>query len=177
MKKIIRLPLCFALLCSLLFILCACSLSDLAEDVAMQKIAATSYTAATEEKETNVPPETEPDTEPTPTPPATAATVAGEYEFYSMSDGYETFYAKDMEEFLEYLEMDSLDDLMYLKLNEDGTGILSSMDIEGDIEWNDSHMWTKGDPTDRVSYTYKDNKITFWVEEYEITMQKIVISL
>jgi len=175
MKRYIRKSLCLLLACLLTAGLCGCSFSRLAQDVAMQKIDALP-TAETPAPSTEPEATTKPETT---TPPANADAVAGEYQFYSMSDGTDTYFASDLDGMLDELELDleKGKQLVYMKLNEDGSGVLSAMDIEGDILWDDAYLWVKDDPTDRVPYTYENNKLTFSTDGISITLEKIVVSL
>lgn len=108
----------------------------------------------------------------TPVLPTNDTSVAGRYELYSLSDGSATYEGATLLMIVQALEMDTLDEYMYLELFEDGTGLLVPMGIEGPIEYNETQLWPKDEPSNTIDYTYADGKLTFTLDGNTFVFQK-----
>jgi len=96
----------------------------------------------------------------------TTGSIAGRYELYGLSDGTATYEGASLLLIVQALELETLDDYMYLELNEDGTGKLVPLGIEGPLEYNQTHLWFEGDSSNLISYTFENGKLTFSMEGY-----------
>lgn len=98
--------------------------------------------------------------------------IAGTYVFHSCTYDGETATVEDMEEMAEYYDLD-LDEFLSLTLDEDGTGTITLMGEDEDIEWDeDGTMWPEGDEDDTVDFKVKNGKLTLEIEGYEYVFKK-----
>lgn len=105
-------------------------------------------------------------------PAATSDSVVGRYELYSLSDGTTTYEGATLLLIVQAMEMETIDDYMYLELFEDGTGKLVPMGIEGPIEYNETHLWPQGETSNTIAYTYENGMLTFELEGNIFVFQK-----
>lgn len=102
----------------------------------------------------------------------TSDSVVGRYELYSLSDGTTTYEGATLLLIVQAMEMETIDDYMYLELFEDGTGKLVPMGIEGPIEYNETHLWPQGETSNTIAYTYENGMLTFELEGNIFVFQK-----
>lgn len=93
------------------------------------------------------------------------SSIAGKYEFYSMTYDGETVTAKDMAEVGEDVEI-------YIRLNNDGTGIMVSDGETVEIAYSDGELWPVDEPEESVEFTVKGNTLTVEAEEMVMTFKK-----
>lgn len=93
--------------------------------------------------------------------------TAGTYYFYEMEEGGETYDADDLEE----MGMDP-DEFCILELEADGTGTMTFMGEEADIEWDSDEIWVEDEKDDAVEYKLSGSKITLEIEGTELTLKK-----
>ena len=79
--------------------------------------------------------------------------IAGKYEFYSMSYDGETITAEDLADMGE--EMD-----MYIRLNDDGSGIMYSEGDTEDMAYANGQIWPADEPDEKVDFTVKGDTLT-----------------
>lgn len=102
-------------------------------------------------------------------PASTTNSVAGAYQFTSLNDGTSTYEGATLDLVISAMELDSVDDYMYLELYEDGTGILSVLGEESDMEYNETHLWPKGSQSDSIAYTFENGELTFSIDTFTYT--------
>ena len=93
--------------------------------------------------------------------------TAGTYYFYEMEEDGETYDADDLEE----MGMDP-DEFCILELEADGTGTMTFMGEEVDIEWDNKEIWPEDDEDDTIEYEKDGNKIILEIEGTELILKK-----
>jgi len=106
---------------------------------------------------------------PTITAPTSGTPAAGKYSLIAMNDGTTTYEGATLDLAVAALELDSIDDLMCLEINADGTGKLIAMGIEGNIQFNETHWWIEGAESESIAYTYVNGELSFSMEGYTYT--------
>lgn len=94
------------------------------------------------------------------------SSIAGKYEFYSMTMEGETITAEDLE------DMGADPSAMYIEINKDGTAILSTNGEETDMEWEDNMMWPADDEDDKAEFTVSGSKLTLEQDGMEMVFKK-----
>jgi hypothetical protein len=67
------------------------------------------------------------------------------------------------------LSLSSMDELMSLTLNEDGTGKMTAMGVEAEMEYDDTKLWPKGMSSDSIEFTFDGTYLSFELEGYTYT--------
>ncbi len=101
---------------------------------------------------------------------ACTASTAGTYYFYKATIDGETYTADDLEDELDG-EMD-LEDFVCLELEKDGTGTLTYMGEEIDIEWDDEEIWPEDDEDEAIDYKKDGDEITIKIEGDKLVFKK-----
>lgn len=99
-----------------------------------------------------------------------SASIAGAYELYSMAEGSTVYdYETIKTVVLPALSLSSMDELMSLTLNEDGTGKMTAMGVEAEMEYDDTKLWPKGMASDSIEFTFDGTYLSFELEGYTYT--------
>ena len=93
------------------------------------------------------------------------SSIAGKYNFYSMTYDGETMTADDLAELGTNVEM-------YLRLNADGTGIMYSEGESVDMAYANGQIWSVDEPDEKVDFTVKGNTLTMEQEGMVMTFKK-----
>lgn len=99
-----------------------------------------------------------------------SSSIAGAYELYSMTEGSTVYDYETIKTIvLPQLNMTSMDELMSLTLNEDGTGKMTAMGVEAEMEYDDTKLWPKGMSSDSIEFTFDGTYLSFELEGYTYT--------
>ena len=96
---------------------------------------------------------------------ACGSKLAGRYDFYSMDMDGMQITAESLEAMGGAIEM-------YIELDKDGTGVMSSGGEVAAMEWADGEIWPAEDPTDRVPFTVEGDLLTIQYEDMIMVFKK-----
>lgn len=85
------------------------------------------------------------------------SSIAGKYEFYSMTYDGETVTAEDLAEA-------GSDTEMYIRLDNDGTGIMYTDGETVDVVYGNGQLWAVDEPDEKLDCTIEGNTLTTEIE-------------